>query len=286
MKVAFIGLGIMGSRMAGNILKSGQDLIVHNRTKSKADSLISAGAIWAESPAEATKSADIIITMLEDPKAVESVFNGENGISSAPPEGKLWLDCSTVNPSFTVRISEMAREKGFRFIDAPVAGSKAPAESGELVFLAGGDADDLKEATHLLEAMGKKTIHIGAVGQGAAMKIIVNLMLAQTMLAFSESSALGQSMGVSQELLFNVLLNTPVVPPYLAALRPKLEAENIEANFPLKLIRKDLQLVSETAYENNIAMPSASVAKEVYTNAMNNGLGDADFSAIYQYLNR
>jgi len=285
MKIGFIGLGIMGSRMAQNLQDQGHEMIVYNRTRSKAQDLLGAGASWADSSSEVVDKVDVFFTMLESPEIVEKLFSGKNGIGVIAGNDKLWIDCSTVNPSFTKTMSERALEKGFRFLDAPVAGSKAPAAKGELIFLVGGDQKDIDEVSELFSAMGTKTIRVGGHGQGASMKIVINLMLAQTMAAFSECAALGISMGLSQELLFDVLLNTPVVPPYLSMLRPKLEAGDTSVNFPLRLIRKDLQLVAETAYENAVSMPSANIAKELYTQAFNSGLGDADFSSIFKYLN-
>lgn len=266
-----------------NLLKAGHELVVYNRTRSKADHLIAAGAVWADSPAEAFNNSAIIITMLENPSAVESVFE-KFSYNQEVRSDKIWIDCSTVNPSFTRKISKRAAEVGIRLIDAPVAGSKGPAENGELVFLTGGSEQDLDKVAPLFEAMGKKHVYIGDTGQGSAMKLVINLMLAQSMLAFSEAMALGLSMRIPQQLLMDVLLNTPVCAPIISAVRPKLESGNEEVNFPLRLIRKDLQLVSKTAHENSVALPSANIAREVFTDAMNAGMSEADFTAIFKFL--
>jgi len=185
MKIGFIGLGIMGSRMALNLQKAGYELCVYNRTSSKADELVKGDALLLNSPKEVVLSSDIIITMMENPQAVEAVAYGEKGLLSIEGNNKLWIDSSTVNPSFVERMVNSAHECGFRFLDAPVAGSKAPAASGDLVFLVGGEDSDIDEAQPLLDIMGKKTIRAGAHAKGASLKIVINLMMAQAMVAFS-----------------------------------------------------------------------------------------------------
>lgn len=155
MKIGFIGTGIMGSRMAHNLLKNNFSLIIHNRTKEKADSLVKEGAQWKDSPLEVAKNADIIFTMLSEPETVKEVALGEKGFLSGMNKNSLWIDCSTVNPSFSKEMAKKSFEKGMRFMDAPVAGSKLPAEKGELIFFVGGTKKDFEEVKPLLEKMEK-----------------------------------------------------------------------------------------------------------------------------------
>jgi len=283
-KIGFIGLGIMGSRMATNLQKEGHNLYLYNRTKSKADFLVSKGGSWKTSPAEAAKEASILITMLSTPEVVAATASGAEGFLNALKPGSIWLNCSTINPSAAVKMEQLASQKGIRYIDAPVAGTKAPAEKGELLFLVGGEEEVVSEVQPLLDIMGKKTIHLGVTGNGSKMKMLINLLLAQSMLAFGEAMALGKGMGLSESLLFNVLCNTPVIAPFIGLLRPKLEQNDQDANFPLKWIQKDIHLATTTAYEIGVPMPSLNTAKEVYAQAKQYGLGDNDFSAIYTYL--
>ena len=142
MNVTFIGLGIMGSRMAANLQRAGYNLTVHNRTQSKADALVEAGATWADSPAEAVRDADIVITMLPTPEIVNEVATGQKGFLDAMKAGALWVDSSTLNPAISKKFAAQAKTRGVRFLDAPVSGSKGPAEAGQLVFLVGGDDKD------------------------------------------------------------------------------------------------------------------------------------------------
>lgn len=287
MKIAWIGLGIMGSRMAANLLNSDATLVVYNRTKSKAGSLLEAGAEWAESPAAAAEQADILFTMLSAPDVVEQVALGQDGFLDALRPGSTWVDCTTVNPSFSQEMAFIAAGHQVRFLEAPVAGTKGPAQQGQLLFFAAGPEDVLETCRPLLERMGRQVNYLGPdYGRAASLKMVFNLLLGQAMLAFSEGLALGQALGLSRETLFNTLLGGPVVPPSIQGKRPKIENEDWEADFPLHLMRKDLHLAALTAYENGVALPSTNTAKEVYALAEQAGLGEQDFSAIYAFLNQ
>lgn len=281
MKLAFIGLGIMGSRMAANLLKAGHQVYVYNRTKEKARDLLDQGADWAESPHAAAEQAEVVLTMLANPEAVSET---SDDFLSSDLSGKLWMDCSTVNPAFSRSMHQKAEEAGWRFLDAPVAGSRQPAENAELLFLVGGDEEDVQQVTELFEAMGRKYLHLGKHGHGTSMKMVVNLMLGQSMLAFAEAVNFGKSIGLEEQALLDTLLGAAMTAPFLQNIRDKFEKEDYSPNFPLKHMRKDLHLVNLTAYESEVSMPSAAVAKEVFTRAMAEGLGDEDFSAVYKML--
>ncbi len=283
--IGFIGLGIMGNRMAANLQKEGYQLYVYNRTKEKASSLIKDGAIWCSTPKELGEHSDIVITMLSTPEVVKEIAKGENGLLFGMKENNLWVNCSTVNPSFTIEMAQLAKDHQIQYLDAPVAGTKGPAENGELLFLVGGDEANIKEASPLFEILGKKTLHLGNVGKGSAMKMLINQLLGQSMVAFAESIVMGEAMGLEKETLFNVLLNTPVVAPVMAAIRPKLENGNYEPNFPLQWIQKDLHLSSISAYENGVATPNLNATKEIFAQAKQHGFGHLDFTAVYEFLN-
>jgi 3-hydroxyisobutyrate dehydrogenase/glyoxylate/succinic semialdehyde reductase len=181
-------------------------------------------------------------------------------------------------------MAEECNIKNVRFIDAPVAGSRQPAENGELIFLIGGDTDDVKTVRHLFDIMGKKTIHCGKAGNGSAMKMVVNSMLGASVACFSEAISLGKSMGLNETGLFDTLLATPVTAPILQLLRPKLEARNEDPNFPLKHMRKDLHLAALTGYEENVSLPILNIIKEIYAQVEQKGKGDHDFSSIFNHI--
>jgi len=226
-----------------------------------------------------------VITMLSQPEIIEAVAMGQHGFLKALGPTSCWIDCSTVDPDFSKKMAALSSAHGIAFLDAPVAGTKQPAEHGELVFLVGGASEFIEKFSPLFDAMGKKTIALGAHGNGSAMKMLINQLLAQSMVAFSEALVLGEAMGLNKETLFNVLLNVPVTPPYLANLRTKLEHSDKEANFPLKWMQKDTHLISKTAYDHGISMPSLNIVKEIFALAKQNGYGDFDFSSIYEFMN-
>lgn len=285
MKIGFIGLGIMGKRMAANLLKGGHKITVYNRTSSKAADLLQEGALWADSPEEVAIVSDVLITMLEGPAVVEKLALGEKGFLDALKKRTIWIDSSTVDPFFSKRMADEAKNRGIKFLDAPVSGSKVPAGRGDLVFLVGGNLGDLEEVRPLLDLMGKKIVHLGANGKGSAFKLMINLLLGQTLVAFSESLSLGIALGIDKTTAMDILLDSSVTPPILKNFRSRIEGEDFKPHFPLKHMRKDLQLISKTAYELERSIPLTSAVKEIYTLAHQKKLGELDFSSVFRFLN-
>lgn len=285
MNIAFIGLGIMGSRMAANLMQAGHTVTIHNRTRAKAEALIADGAAWAESPASAVADAELVITMLAHPEAVRAVALGENGLLAAIKPGTIWVDCSTVNPSFTWEMAATAAEHDAPYLDVPVAGSKNQAANAELVFFVGGEAERVETATPVLNAMGKAVIHVGGSGMGSSLKMVVNGLLATSMAAFAESVALGRALGLSQETLFKVLIGGPVVAPFMVGKQGKMESGDYTPEFPLQWMTKDLQLASASAYETGTPSPLIDATKALFQSAVQQGHGDSDFSALFASMN-
>ncbi len=285
MAVGFIGLGIMGGGMAANLLRAGHRLVVYNRTRSKADALVAHGAVRADTPAEVSRQSSILFTMLARPEAVTETAFGADGFLDALPDGALWVDCSTVNPSFSRQMAAQAKERGVRLVDAPVTGTKPAAQAGELVFMVGGDPADVEECRPYLDLMGKRTVYVGAQGMGASLKIVFNLLAAEAMLSFSEAISLGRSLGLPRETLHDFLIGSPAVPPLIGVKRPKFETGEYEADFRLQLMWKDLHLATLTAYEQGVPLPAGNVAKEIYAMAAKSGLSEQDFAALYRFMN-
>jgi 3-hydroxyisobutyrate dehydrogenase-like beta-hydroxyacid dehydrogenase len=242
MKIGFIGLGIMGSRMAANLQKHGYDLVVFNRTRAKTQPLIDNGATFAESPAKVGEQADVLFTMLAHPDAVEQAALGRDGFLSHLKPNALWIDCSSVNPSFSKKMAAEAARRKVHFVDAPVTGSAPVAAEAKLVLWVGADGADLERVRPLLLCMGNKIVHSGGHGAGTSMKMVINLLLGNAMGAFAEAMALGEGLGLSQKMLFDSLLGTPAVAPFLASKRDKIESGNYEAEFPLRWMQKDMHL--------------------------------------------
>src|SRR5580700_10642605 len=283
MKIGFIGLGIMGSRMAANLQKHGYSLVVFNRTRAKAEPLIDNGATFAESPAKVAEQVDVLFTMLAHPDAVEQAALGTNGFLNDLKPNAVWVDCSSVNPSFSKKMAAAAAARQIRFVDAPVTGSAAVAEEGKLVFWVGGEDADLETIRSFLLCMGNRIVHVGGHGMGTSMKMVINLLLGNGMAAFAEGMALGEGLGISRKVLFDSLLGMPAVAPFLAAKREKIESGNYEPEFPLRWMQKDMHLASVSAYESGVAMPLTNAAKELYRLAMREGHSTEDFSAIYEF---
>ena len=284
MKIGFIGLGIMGSRMAANLQKHGSSLVVFNRTRAKAEPLLGACGTFSDSPAKVADQVDILFTMLANPDAVEEAALRANGFLNYLRPNALWVDCSSVNPSFSKKMAAAAATRQIRFVDAPVTGSTAVAEQGKLVFWVGGEDSDLETIRSLLLCMGNKIVHVGGHGMGTSLKMVINLLIGNAMAAFAEGMALGEGLGISREVLFDSLLGMPAVAPFLAAKREKIETGNYDPEFPLRWMQKDLHLASVSAYETDVALPVTNVTKEVYRLAMREGHATEDFSAIYDYL--
>lgn len=284
MKIGFIGLGIMGSRMAANLQKQGHCLVLSNRTRAKAEPLLGPCGRFADSPAKLAEQVDVLFTMLAHPDAVEQAALGADGFLNYLRPHAIWIDCSSVNPSFSKRMTAEAARHQIHFVDAPVTGSAPAAADAKLIFWVGAASADLERIRPLLLSMGNRIVHTGGHGAGASMKMVINLLLGTGMAAFAEAIALGKGLGLSSKMLFDSLLGTPVVPPFLATKRDKIDNRSYEAEFPLRWMQKDMYLATVSAYEAGIAMPLTNVTKEMYRLAMRDGHATEDFSAIYEFF--
>lgn len=285
--IGFIGIGIMGSRMAGRLQNAGKKLVVYNRTKSKADPLVAKGAEWADTPRQVGEKADIVFSMLANPQAVDAVAYGDDGLLNGLKTGSLWVDSSTINPGKSVQLAKDAAAKGIHFLDAPVAGSTAPAEKGELLFFVGGDQKDLETARPLLDIMGKDVHYKGPNGSGTAMKLVNNLMLGQSVAAFSEAVAFGESLGLDKKGVIESLFAGPTAAPILHFKQQKIiNGDFANADFKVASIYKDLELASEEAYTHNFALPLSNLVKAFYGMIKQQGKGDYDFAEMYDFLKK
>lgn len=283
-EAAFIGLGIMGSRMAGNLLSGGVPLQVYNRSPEPSEKLADAGAEVASSYGGCAADADLVFTMLSTPQVVADLALGDSGFLSRMNRQAIWVDCSTVDPSFSRRCHQEASDLGVRFVDAPVAGSKPQAEGAELLFFVGGEDEDVREVHPYLEMMGKQIIHVGDPGQGSALKILVNSLLAQSLVAFSETILLGEKLGLESGFLLDLLPDLPVTAPFLRAKAEKIRTDDYSVQFPLEWMEKDLDLVTKTAAGEGQPLFLANLVKELFLAARESGLARDDFSAVHRYL--
>jgi 3-hydroxyisobutyrate dehydrogenase/glyoxylate/succinic semialdehyde reductase len=261
--------------------------VVFNRTREKAEWLAAEGARIADSTATLAPLVEVIFTMLAHPDAVNEAALGKDGFLSHLSPGDLWVDCSTVNPSFSRKMAAEAHAHDVRFLGTPVTGSKGQAELAKLTFWVGGDATDLETCRPLLECMGNRIVHCGGQGMGTAIKMVMNQLLGTEMAAFAEGLVLGESLGLSRDVLFKALIGGPVAAPFFALKRERIEQGRYgQADFPLRWLQKDLHLAAVSAYETGTAVPLTNTAKELYRLAMREGHGNEDFSFIYDYLAR
>lgn len=282
--ITFIGLGIMGTEMAKNLIAEGATVTVYNRTSSASDPFEGVAHKVAWSLLEAVKDADLVLTMLSNPEAVSAVMLAPAGGLQHMKVGSLWADCSTVNPSFSKQAAKAAEQASIRFIDAPVAGSKPQAASKELIFFVGGAGKDVEEAKPFFDSMGKKVVHVGPTGHGASLKMLVNIMLAQSMVIFSEAILLGEKMGLDSNFLLDLLPNTAVAAPFTKFKAESIRHDNYEVMFPLELMHKDLHLARQTAYEHQQSLFLAGVTEDIYARAKAAGMGRLDFAAVHRVL--
>lgn len=277
MKVAFLGLGAMGTPMARRILKAGFPLTVWNRNPKRAHALAAEGAEVATTPRRAALAAEVVATMLADPAAVDAVANGSDGLLAGLSGGKVWLDFSTVTPADSRRFQEFARLRGADFCDVPVAGSIQAAAEGTLTILAGGDGDVLDSVTPLLAAVSKGVERFGPVGQGSAMKLVNNLTFGVGLAMFGEALGLAARLGLPEERVTAWLLAAPSTPPYVQRKIEFLKAGGKPAQFGLALMEKDLHLALQAAGGD---LPVVAGAEEEFRRASAAGLGGEDFSWV------
>jgi len=281
--IGFIGLGKMGKPMAWNLYKAGFPLMVFNRTRAKAKEFEEKGVPVAGSVQELSASSDIIITMLPDEPTVEEVIRGEGGILSGALSGTIVIDMSTVSPSFSRKMHEYVRLKGLRFLDAPVLGSIRPAEEGTLIIMVGGEKEVFEECKPIFQALGKDIFYLGGSGMGASMKLVANLLLGVFMSGTAEALFLAQKEGLTLEQVAQVLSSSVIISPSLKAKFPLFLKEQYEPHFSLRHMRKDLRLILDTAEELNIELPLVKEAYALYSEAMEEGFADLDYSAVVQY---
>lgn len=283
-KYGFLGIGIMGRAMVANLLQAGYEVTVWNRTAQSCDPLIDMGAQRGDSPAAVVAACDITFAMVSDPVAAETLCFGPEGVLAGISEGKAYIDVSTVDPETSKKICQAVQHKGGRFLEAPVSGSKKPAEDGTLVFLCAGDESLYHDAGPALEVMGKKSFYFKEIGQGAQMKLVINMIMGSMMTAFAEGLALGDKIGLTMTDVLEVLAQGAIHNPMFQLKGPLMANGSYSAAFPLKHMQKDMRLALQLADDHSHAMFTASAANGAYIKARNVGCGDEDFSAVMKVI--
>jgi 3-hydroxyisobutyrate dehydrogenase-like beta-hydroxyacid dehydrogenase len=283
-KIGFMGLGIMGTPMAANLLKAGFPVMVYNRSTEKAQPLVKQGADLASNPKTLAKAAEIVIAMVTGPEALGDLLWGPDGAGGAFSHSKVFINMSSVSPAYARELARELEPSGVTFIDAPVSGTKKPAEDGALIILAGGPQDKVQEAEPVLLAMGKKVIYCGAAGQGSMMKMCINLLLGLMMEGFAEVLNFGKLGGLSLEAMLDTVFSGPLNCGLFQVKAANLQNNDYPTAFPLKHMTKDAKFIVDTAYELGAPVPAAQTILHLLRVGVAQGWGDEDVSAIARVL--
>jgi len=283
--VGFIGLGIMGMPMACHLCEAGYSVTVYNRTPSRSEEAKTFGAYVAASPRALGERSDIVITMLSNPAAVRAVMEGEQGALSNPKKALVWIQMSTLDLRSTKEFYDAARARGVVFVDCPVSGSKKPAESADLVLLAGADVEPLTYVTPLLHCFGKTIVHAGPAGSGTALKLAVNLIVAQMTTALSESVAFARSTGLAPERIFDVIQASSALScGYFKGKKDALLQRNFAPAFSVENMTKDVRFIDEESRARGLELPVNRAVRAALEKAVADGFGKEDVSAVSKTL--
>ncbi len=282
MKVAFLGLGIMGHAMATNLAKAGHEVSAWNRTPGKNVD----GARLAATPRDAAEGADVVWMCVSDTNAVEQVLFGADGVESALRAGMIVADSSTISPAATLKNTERVRVRGADYVDAPVTGSKIGARDATLTFIVGGDEATLARLQPLFSAMGKAVVRMGDVGKGQSAKLAMNLMIALIYEGFGEGLTLARKLGVEPSALTGLIQQSMVRSGVVDYKTPFVLGRDFTPNFPLRLMFKDMKLMLEAARAERVKLPGLETVSEIYELAVEEGMQDLDYAATITLLEK
>lgn len=281
-RVAFLGLGIMGSGMARRLLRAGFPLTVFNRNPEKTAPFAAEGTLVAATPREAAEQADVLISMVADDAASRGLWLGERGAISGLVSGALLIESSTLTVGWVKELADAAAARGCELLDAPVTGSKAHAAAGELNFLVGGPAAALERARPILSAMGRSIIHIGPTGNGARLKLINNFLCGVQLVSLAEAVSLIEKSGLDRARALEVLTNGAPGSPLVKTVSARMVSGDYAPNFPLRLMAKDLAYALGEAGQYGVPLATVAAALKVFEKAVADGHGGEDFSAILE----
>jgi len=282
--VGFMGLGIMGSAMAANVLNAGYPLTVYNRTPEKAGNLARQGAAVAPTPLALAEASQVIILMVTGPEALEELLWGPEGAGVALRPGKTLINMSSVSPRYTKELAVKLDPTGAGFIDAPVSGTKKPAQEGTLLILAGGLAGQVEAFSPLLLTMSKKVIYCGEAGQGSMMKMTINLLLGVMMAGLAEALNFGRLGGLGLEAMLDAVFSGPLNCGLFQMKADMFREQDYPVNFPLKHMTKDLKFLVDTAFDTGAPVPQGHAILQIFRQGVGRRWGDLDFAAVARVL--
>ncbi len=282
-RVTFLGLGAMGSRMAANLIKGGHEVTVWNRTTAATDELVNIGAKKADTPADAAKEAEYVISMVRDDDASEYVWlDSGQGALSTMPEGAIAIEMSTLTPDYIQNLNVECTERKLHFIDAPVAGSRPQAEAGVLIIMAGADEKILAKAEPVLSLMGQTIHHVGPVCSGSILKLVVNTLFGIQATAMAELLKYMDKQTMDLPGALKVLSSIPVTSPAATGVATMMQAKNFTPQFPIELVEKDFQYMLQSASKAEADMPVADAAHKIFAKAIEQGFGVDNISGVIQ----
>lgn len=286
MKIGFIGLGIMGKPMSKNLVKAGYDLVVYNRSQSKADELVEMGAERALSPAEVAEQCEVIITMLPNSPQVRAIALGENGIASKAKPGTVLIDMSSIDPVESKAIGAALQEKGIEMLDAPVSGGEPKAIDGTLSVMVGGKKELFDKYCEMLKAMASSVVYVGNLGSGNVAKLANQVIVAVNIAAVSEALTLAVKNGADPELVYEAIRGGLAGSAVLDAKAPMMMRHDFEPGFKIELHIKDLGNALNAAHATDTAAPLTAQVMEMMQAIKNDGAAKEDHSALVRYYEK
>jgi 3-hydroxyisobutyrate dehydrogenase len=274
----------MGRGMAANLLKAGFPLAVYNRTREKAEPLAAQGATIADTPAEAARSADVVISILADDNASRAAWLGEDGALDAMSKGTIVIECGTLTPGWIAELDQQTKSRGIGLVEAPVTGSRPQAEAGQLTFLCGTDEATLEAVRPVLAVMSKAILHLGPVGSGGQLKLINNFLCGVQVASFAEAVAWVERTQLDRTQALDFLKSGAAGSGILNAMTDRMTARTYEVNFLLRLLNKDLRYAQTAAAEHGVNLTTAEVTEQLFDRAEQQGLGEKDMSAVVEVL--
>lgn len=282
-KIAFIGTGVMGASIVEHLLKVGYAVTVYTRTKEKALPLVEKGALWAETPALASRNQDIIFTMVGYPADVEQVYFGEQGILSAVKAGAIVVDMTTSEPTLAKKIYTAATEKGVSSLDAPVSGGDVGAKSGTLSLMVGGDEEAFVQLLPVFEVFGQNIVYQGAAGAGQHTKMSNQIVISTMMIGVCEALAYGLKAGLDLENVLKSITAGSAASWTLNNLAPRMLKEDLAPGFYIKHFIKDMKIALDEAEQMNLQLPGLTLAKELYEQLAAQGYSENGTQALIKY---
>lgn len=287
MKVGFIGLGVMGQKMATNVVKAGFDLTVYDVVKENVEKLEALGAKSGSSAADVASNCDIVLTSLPNSAIVEAVILGKNGVLEGAKAGTTIVDLSSITPKSIRKIHKIASEKGVEVMDAPVSGGASGAEKGTLTIMVGGSKEAIEKANPVLSAIGKKINHVGEVGAGDTVKAVNNLLLGINMVATAEALVLGKKAGLDADIMYDIISKSSGSSYALTAKYDNyISKGNFEPGFMVDLMYKDLQLAIDTAKDLKVPLISGNMSQQLFETARAEGMGREDISSVIKIFEK